>query len=134
LAAVLPALAEQMRAAGLSTTLRIEGERAPGGESVNLTAYRIIQEALTNTVKHAQASRADICLRYRPDAIDVSVSDDGRGCTGPAGDACAAHGQIPLLTTHRRRVAAQPTRAIRPPDDRQSARPGGNRPGTPHPG
>jgi signal transduction histidine kinase len=81
----LPALAGQMRMAGLSTTLRIEGTPPAGGQSVDLTAYRIVQEALTNTVKHAQASRADICVCYRPDAIDVSVSDDGRGCTQPAG-------------------------------------------------
>jgi signal transduction histidine kinase len=80
----LPTLAEQMRAAGLSTTLRIEGKPPPGGQSVDLTAYRIVQEALTNTVKHAHASRADICVCYGPDAIDVSVSDDGCGCTEPA--------------------------------------------------
>ena len=85
----LPTLAGQMRVAGLNTTLRIEGEPPPGGESVNLTAYRIVQEALTNTVKHAQASRADICVCYGPAVIDVSVSDDGRGCTQPA---CTGHG------------------------------------------
>src|SRR6266702_203088 len=56
----LPALAAQMRAAGLNTTLRIEGTPPPGGESLDLTVYRIVQEALTNTVKHAYASQADI--------------------------------------------------------------------------
>ena len=81
----LPALAAQMQAAGLSTTLRIEGTPPPGGESLDLTAYRIVQEALTNTVKHAHARQADIRVCYGPDAIDVSVSDDGRGCAEPAG-------------------------------------------------
>ena len=81
----LPALAAQMRVTGLNTTLRIEGTPPPGGESVDLTAYRIVQEALTNTVKHAHASQADVRVCYGPDAIDVSVSDDGRGCAEPVG-------------------------------------------------
>jgi signal transduction histidine kinase len=52
---------------------------------VDVSAYRIVQEALTNTLKHAQASRADVRLRYRPGELEVEIIDDGRGGAGAPG-------------------------------------------------
>jgi signal transduction histidine kinase len=59
--------------------LRIEGEPVPLPAGVDLTAYRLIQEGLTNTIKHAAASRADIRVRYDGDHVEIEVRDDGRG-------------------------------------------------------
>ena len=55
------------------------GERRPVPRSVSVSAYRIVQEALTNTVRHAGATRVDVRLRYLPDDVEVEVVDDGRG-------------------------------------------------------
>jgi len=49
-----------------------------------LSAYRIVQEALTNTLKHARASRADVHLRYWPDELEIEIVDNGRGNGAPA--------------------------------------------------
>jgi len=79
----LPALVEQMREAGLRTQLWVEGEgpRLPPG--VDLAVYRLVQEALTNTLRHAGPSaRAWVTLRYEPGAVLVRVEDDGRGPQG----------------------------------------------------
>ncbi|MDR7276802.1 sensor histidine kinase [Catenuloplanes atrovinosus] len=75
----IAALAEVARAAGLEATVVTAGEPAPVPGPVALTAYRIIQEALTNTVRHAGAHRVRIDLRYAPGTLDVEVTDDGRG-------------------------------------------------------
>jgi signal transduction histidine kinase len=63
----------------LAVALTIEGERRPLAPGVDLSAYRILQEALTNTVKHARAERASVRLSYRADAVELEVEDDGRG-------------------------------------------------------
>jgi signal transduction histidine kinase len=57
--------------------------RGPLPPAVDLTAYRIVQESLTNVLRHAQATSATVRLRYQPDALEVEVDDDGRG-SGPA--------------------------------------------------
>jgi signal transduction histidine kinase len=77
--AQLHALVEQMRGVGLPVELAIEGEprRLPAG--VDLSAYRIVQEALTNTLKHARPTRARVTVRYRNDDVELEVVDDGRG-------------------------------------------------------
>lgn len=62
---------------GLAVGLAIEGDPAPLPTTVDLSAYRIIQEALTNTQKHAGATRADVQITYLPDAIDLVISDNG---------------------------------------------------------
>ena len=74
-------LVENVRAAGLAVDLTIEGtpqELAPG---VDLSAYRIVQEALTNTLRHARASRALVRVRYAPAQLELDVRDDGIGGT-----------------------------------------------------
>jgi signal transduction histidine kinase len=75
--AQLQPLLSQTRAAGLEVELRIEGEPRPLAPGVDLAAYRIVQEALTNTRKHGRASRAEVALHYTPAALEVEVVDDG---------------------------------------------------------
>jgi signal transduction histidine kinase len=72
-------LIEQMREAGLPTELRIEGEPSDIAPGIDLTAYRIIQEALTNSLRHAGPAQAQVSIRYRPHELDLEITDDGRG-------------------------------------------------------
>jgi signal transduction histidine kinase len=75
----LDALLGTVREAGLPVELVVEGEARAVSRSVDLAAYRVIQEALTNTLKHARAASARVRLRYGTDALDIEVTDDGRG-------------------------------------------------------
>jgi signal transduction histidine kinase len=77
----LDALIEQVQTAGLAVTVTIEGEPSPLPQAVDLSAYRVAQEALTNTLKHANASRAEIALRWHDDQLDLEIHDDGAGST-----------------------------------------------------
>ncbi|QYC38018.1 Sensor histidine kinase LiaS [Nonomuraea coxensis DSM 45129] len=74
----LPALVEEARSAGLATSLTVTGEPVPLPAPVDLAVYRIVQEALTNTRKHAAGARAGVRLAYEPEAVEVEVVDDGR--------------------------------------------------------
>jgi signal transduction histidine kinase len=84
-------LAERAREAGLPVDLRIEGEPIQLPASVDLTAYRLVQEGLTNALKHAEATQAEVVVRYAPDQVEISVSDNGRGA-GSNGD--GGHGLV----------------------------------------
>ncbi|MGH2935711.1 MAG: sensor histidine kinase [Gaiellaceae bacterium] len=75
----LDELVAQVRAAGLVVAVSIEGEPRPLPAGIDLSAYRIVQEALTNTLKHAHATRADVALRYGEAELGVEVRDDGTG-------------------------------------------------------
>ena len=75
----LPALADRVRSAGLAVDVRTEGEARPLPPGVDLSAYRIVQEALTNTLRHAGAARAEVVVRYGDAGVEVEVTDDGRG-------------------------------------------------------
>jgi signal transduction histidine kinase len=90
-------LAEQMREAGLPVELLVEGDRGPLPPGVDLSAYRIVQEALTNALKHAGPARARVLVRYAPDELELEISDDGRGSVQAAG----GHGLVGM----RERVA-----------------------------
>jgi signal transduction histidine kinase len=81
----LPGLAAGISGPGLTVEVGIEGEQRPLPPTVDVSAYRIVQEALTNTLKHAGASRADVRLRYWPGELEVEVLDNGRGATRPSG-------------------------------------------------
>jgi signal transduction histidine kinase len=70
---------DQVRGAGLPVDFEVVGTPVPLAPGVDLTAYRIVQEALTNTIRHADAARAVVTLRYEPGYITVSVRDSGRG-------------------------------------------------------
>jgi signal transduction histidine kinase len=75
----LEGLIDRFRAAGLAVDLRSEGTVAPLGEAVELTVYRLVQEALTNTLEHARARRASVSILYGDAAVEVRVDDDGVG-------------------------------------------------------
>jgi signal transduction histidine kinase len=77
----LPRLLDHARSSGLPVDLTIEGRpvRLPVG--VDLAAYRVIQESLTNALRHACADRAEVHVRYGANSLEVEVIDDGRGCT-----------------------------------------------------
>jgi signal transduction histidine kinase len=78
-------LAEIARQSGLVAEVVVAGEPAPVPAAVELSAYRIVQESLTNTVKHAGADRVRVLVTHRPGELTVEVTDDGRGGE-PAGD------------------------------------------------
>jgi len=75
----LDRLVEQAREAGLPVDLRVEGSAVELPAGVDLTAYRLVQEGLTNALKHARATRAEVLVNYGDGQIEVVVSDDGRG-------------------------------------------------------
>jgi signal transduction histidine kinase len=98
----LALLVEEMGQAGLPVQLRVEGQpgRLPPG--VDLAAYRIIQEALTNTLRHAGPAHAEVLVRYQQHAVELEVLDDGRG-PGPRDGAGGASGHG--LVGMRERIA-----------------------------
>jgi len=102
----LPALRDAVTAAGAPVTIAVEGEQRPLPPSVDEVAYRIVQESLTNVLRHAgPAARATVRLCYEPTALGISVIDDGAGAAtaAPDGDGLSAgHG----LTGMAERAAA----------------------------
>ncbi|MFD7655961.1 sensor histidine kinase [Actinosynnema sp. NPDC059797] len=75
----LPELLDTARSAGLEVAHSTHGEPRPVPDGVALSAYRVVQEALTNVVKHAGARRVDVRVRYLDRALEVEIADDGRG-------------------------------------------------------
>jgi signal transduction histidine kinase len=100
----LDALLAEVAKAGLAVKLQVEGTPSQLPAGVDLSAYRIVQEALTNVVKHAGPARAQVVVGYRDHEVTVEVTDDGRGVTAPTedGPARVGHGLIGM----RERVAA----------------------------
>jgi signal transduction histidine kinase len=86
-------LVRPLRDAGVDLTLKITGERRDLPAALDLSAFRIVQEALTNVLKHARASRAEVTIDYSTDAVTVAVTDNGSGATAPVG-ASTGHGLI----------------------------------------
>ncbi len=86
----LQQLVNQSRSGGLDVELGIQGAVRPLPASFELCAYRITQEALTNVRRHADAAHATVKLRFGPDALEVSIEDDGAGAAAAAG--AAGHG------------------------------------------
>jgi signal transduction histidine kinase len=80
-----------MCAAGLDVHVRFEGDRVALDPGRELAAYRVVQEALTNTLKHARATRADVTVRFGPAHVEVDVVDDGTAMSNGAG---GGHGLI----------------------------------------
>jgi len=81
------------RDAGLEATLRVVGSRRDLPAALDLSAYRIAQEAITNVLKHAQASRVEVILDYQSDALVIVVSDNGSGAISTDGTS-SGHGLI----------------------------------------
>jgi signal transduction histidine kinase len=94
----LDQLVRNVRKAGLCVDLRVEGQPAALPPGVDLSAYRIVQEALTNVVKHAGPASAEVTVRYGADRVEVEVRDDGHP---PAGSPNGGNGLIGM----RERVA-----------------------------
>ena len=88
----LDALVADVAQAGVEVTLSIEGPRRPLGSGVELTAYRIVQESLTNVLKHSSATAARVCLTYAEDAVDIEVLDTGSGARSVPEDEAEASG------------------------------------------
>lgn len=75
----LDSLLEDVGRSGLPVRLQVDGDPVELPRAIELSAYRIVQEGLTNALKHARATRADVTLRYAPDELQIEVRDDGRG-------------------------------------------------------
>jgi signal transduction histidine kinase len=88
------ALVAGARAAGLPVRLSVEGDPRPLPAGVDLAAYRVIQEAITNAIKHAGASETDVCVRYRDADVELEVSDRGPAAPSATALAGAGHGLI----------------------------------------
>ena len=86
-------LAAQVREAGLAVELCVDGARDGIPAGVDLAAYRIVQEALTNVLKHASAAHAVVRVGYRPGIIELEVLDDGHGPRGVPGNGSSGTGQ-----------------------------------------
>jgi signal transduction histidine kinase len=81
----LDSLAQEVGRAGLPVRLHVDGDPFPLPRAIELSAYRIVQEGLTNALKHARASAADVIVRYRPDELQLEVRDDGIGTAASDG-------------------------------------------------
>ena len=75
----LDSLLDEIGRAGLPVELHVDGKPVPLPRGIDLSAYRIVQEGLTNALKHAHASDADVTVRYRPDELEIEVRDNGDG-------------------------------------------------------
>jgi signal transduction histidine kinase len=80
----LARLVAATRATGLDVSLTVVGDERAVPDSVSVSAYRVVQEAVTNTIKHAHARRCAVGVEYSADAVEVSVVDDGIGTRAPA--------------------------------------------------
>ena len=77
----IDSLLDEFRRAGLPVELHVQGDPIQLPPPLDLSAYRIVQEGLTNTLKHARAGHADVLIDYAPDALRIGVRDDGDGST-----------------------------------------------------
>ncbi|MGO9186917.1 MAG: sensor histidine kinase, partial [Streptosporangiaceae bacterium] len=91
------------RRAGLETTFTVTGEQVPLPAAVDLAAYRIVQESLTNAIRHAGPAAAAVSLDYRHDELQIDVTDTG--CGLPAGTAAGQNGGHGLAGMRERAAA-----------------------------
>ena len=98
----LEKLIDQTREAGLPVEVTIEGQPYELPQGADLSAFRIVQEALTNSLKHAGPSHASVCIKYSPNKLELRVTDDGRGAAERLSNgSVAGHGLVGM----RERVA-----------------------------
>jgi signal transduction histidine kinase len=97
----LEVLVKQVREAGIPVSLKIEGDPRPIPAGLDLSAFRIIQEALTNVLKHAGPARVEVVVRYRQDHLEILVADDGTGLHGQPDSLRPRYGHLGM----RERVA-----------------------------
>ena len=91
--AELPRLVDEVRGAGVPVTLLVEGEPEGVPHGVELSVYRLVQEGLTNVLKHAGRASATVTIRYGTGEVDVEVLDDGRGAAA-AVNGSGGHGLV----------------------------------------
>jgi signal transduction histidine kinase len=87
----LDALLQDVDRAGLPVRLRVDGDRVELPRGIDISAYRIVQEGLTNALKHAHATEAEVALQYAPDQLRIEVRDNGHGAATSNG---RGHGLI----------------------------------------
>ncbi|WP_431944042.1 sensor histidine kinase [Micromonospora marina] len=102
------ALVDRARDTGLRADLGVYGEPVPLPRSVSQAAYRIVQEAVTNVVKHAHATTLDVRIRYLARQLEIDVSDDGHGGVPAAGDGLGLIGMRERVAAHGGEVEAGP--------------------------
>jgi len=100
--AQLDVLVEGARRSGLPITVAVAGKPFPLSAAVDLAAYRIVQESLTNVIRHAGPADAAVSLRYQPDELAIDVTDTGHGSAAGSIGGTAGHGQVGM----RERAAA----------------------------
>lgn len=105
---LLDALAEQIGRAGLPVHVAATGEPLALPPALDLSAYRIVQEALTNALKHARARRADVTVHYTGDAVQLEVRDDGVGATSTDGMGRGLHGMRERVKIYGGELTAGP--------------------------
>ena len=111
----LDELLAQIRGAGLPVELTVEGTPTALPQGVDLSAYRIVQEGLTNTLKHAGADRVCVLVRYAPAVLEIEISDDGRGHPDSAGNG-GGHGLVGMrerVRSLRRESGSRAWRGLR---------------------
>jgi signal transduction histidine kinase len=96
----LGGLLEEVRRAGLPVRLRVAGDRVPLPGGIDISAYRIIQEGLTNVLKHASATEAVVSLDYEPGRLGIEVRDNGRGAPARANAGTSAGARALIGTGH----------------------------------
>jgi signal transduction histidine kinase len=105
-------LVDETRATGLDVTYAVYGEPRPVPDAIALSAYRVIQEALTNTVKHAAATVVDVRVRFLEQSLEVEVNDDGLGGDGSApGSGLGLAGMRERVAVHGGQLDVGPRRA-----------------------
>lgn len=105
----LPALVAATRAAGLEATLEVRGDPQPLPPGLELSGYRVVQEALTNVRRHAGASSVRVVVEHRPDELRIEVADDGAGRDAQAAAEGGGHGLVGMrerVTMYGGRVEA----------------------------
>jgi signal transduction histidine kinase len=101
-------LVAHAREAGLPVELRIEGEPVQLPAGIDLTAYRFVQEGLTNAIKHAQAAQAEVLVRYADGHVELTISDDGCGAGTGEGSGHGLVGMRERVSVYGGEVEAGP--------------------------
>ena len=109
----LEALVEHARKAGLPVDLHVDGDPVELPPGVDLAAYRVVQEGLTNALKHAHATRAEVRLRYDNGQVEVSVTNDGRRDGGASRGGHGLAGMRERIAVYGGRLEAGPQPAGR---------------------
>jgi signal transduction histidine kinase len=104
----LDALAAQVREAGLPVDLSVEGEPTELPPGVDLSAYRIVQEALTNALKHAGPATARVVVRYRENDLELEIADTGAGASASDGEGHGLAGMRERVSLYGGKIEAGP--------------------------